>query len=193
MIGCIVAFGVAAGALLAHSAGTRLPGDNISGSTPGSPAAKLDAQAQQQIQQGDLLDAIKNFDAALKIQPNDPEALAYKGWLIRLAGSQVHNTQLIAAGLASIRQAEQADPTYPDAHFFAGETLLRDQNDPKDAIVEFEEFLADNPPEAMVPEVQGELQSAQAMAAPATAPPASTTGPTTAPTAPTAAPPAAAP
>jgi tetratricopeptide (TPR) repeat protein len=166
LIALLVAFGVGAGLLVARSAGTRLPGDNISGSTPTSQNAKLDAQAQQQIQQGKVLDAIKSFDAALKVAPNDPVALAYKGWLIRLAGTQAQNPQLIDLGLASIRRAEQVDPGYPDAHFFAGETLLRDKKDPKGAITEFEQFLADNPPSAMVPEVQGELQSARAAAAP---------------------------
>jgi tetratricopeptide (TPR) repeat protein len=161
----IVAFGLAAGIFLSRSAGTRLPGDNISGSTPTSPAAKLDAEAQTQIQAGNILGAIKSYDAALADDPADAEALAYKGWLLRLAGSQSKNTDLVDTGLASIRKAEQVDPGYPDAHFFAGETLLRDKADPKGAIVEFQQFLADNPPPGMVAEVQLELQSAQAEAA----------------------------
>ncbi|MHB8664284.1 MAG: tetratricopeptide repeat protein [Acidimicrobiales bacterium] len=161
----IAATGIAAGVLLARNAGTRLPGDNISGSTPASPVAQLDAQAQQQLQQSNLLGAIKTFDAALKIDPRDLQALAYKGWLLRLAGSQAHDTHLVDAGLASIRKAEAIDPNYPDAHFFAGETLLRDKGDPKGAIVEFESYLASNPPQAMIAEVRLELQSAQAAAA----------------------------
>jgi tetratricopeptide (TPR) repeat protein len=163
--GAIAGAGILAGVVLARNAGTRLPGDTVSGETPTiSPAAGLDAQAQQQISKGDLLGAIKTFDSVLKTTPNDAEALAYKGWLLRLAGSQGKDPQLIDAGLASIRQAEAADPSYPDAHFFAGETLLRDKQDPKGAIVEFQQFLADNPPQSMVAEVQLELQSAQAMA-----------------------------
>jgi tetratricopeptide (TPR) repeat protein len=170
IVSVILAFGVVAAVLLGRNAGTRLPGDNISGSTPSSPVAKLNAQAQALVQKSDILDAIKTYDQALKIQPNNPEALAYKGWLLRLAGSQAGNTQLIDSGLASIRLAEKADPGYPDAHFFAGETLLRDKSDPRDAITEFEQFLADNPPQAMVPEVQLELQSAQQALAPTSTP-----------------------
>ena len=162
IFGILAVCGVLAGVLLARNAGTRLPGDNISGSTPTSPTAKLDAQAQQLIQKSDILGAIKSFDAALKIDPNDAQALAYKGWLLRLAGTQAHDTQLIDAGLTSIRKAEAANPSYPDAHFFAGETLLRDKNDPQGAIVEFQQFLADNPPAGMATEVRLEMQSAQA-------------------------------
>ena len=158
----IVAFGVLAGVLLSHNAGTRLPGDNVSGSTPASPAAKLNAEAQTQIQKSDILGAIKTYDAVLKLEPANAEALAYKGWLLRLAGAQSGNTQLVDVGLASIRQAEKADPGYPDAHFFAGETLLRDKGDPTGAIAEFQQFLADSPPKGMVAEVQLEMQSAQA-------------------------------
>jgi tetratricopeptide (TPR) repeat protein len=165
VIAVMAGFGIAAGLLLAHNSGTRLPGDNISGSTPTSmpisAAAKLNAQAQQQIQQSDILGAIKTYDAALKLEPDNAEALAYKGWLLRLAGAQAHDNQLIDGGLASIRRAEQVDPAYPDAHFFAGETLLRDKGDPVGAISEFQQFLADNPPQAMVAEVQLEMQSAQ--------------------------------
>src|SRR5581483_2694021 len=50
IFGAIAGVGILVGVLLAHNAGTRLPGDNITGQTPTSPAAKLDAEAQQQIQ-----------------------------------------------------------------------------------------------------------------------------------------------
>ena len=162
IFGGITGVGILVGILLAHNAGTRLPGDNITGQTPTSPAAKLDAEAQQQIQTSDIVGAIKTFDAALKLDPKDAQALAYKGWLLRLAGSQAKNADLIDRGLASIRQAEAANPSFPDAHFFAGETLLRDKRDPRDAIVEFEQFLADAPTSSLAAEVRLELQSAQA-------------------------------
>jgi hypothetical protein len=162
IFGAIAGVGILVGVLLAHNAGTRLPGDNVSGQTPTSPAAKLDAEAQQQIQKSDIVGAIKTFDAALRLDPKDAQALAYKGWLLRLAGSQAKNADLVDRGLASIRQAEAANPSYPDAHFFAGETLLRDKADPRGAIVEFEQFLADDPSSSLAAEVRLELQSAQA-------------------------------
>jgi len=169
----VLGFAVLAGVGVEAMAGRRLPGDNVSGSTPTTPVAKLLAQAQDQISGQHLLDAVKTYDKALAIDPRNAEALAYKGWLLRLAGAQVGNATLVDQGLASIRQAEAASPSYADPHFFAGETLLKDKNDPKGAVTEFEQFLADHPPGAMVPEVQGELGVAQAAlgAPPTTGPP----------------------
>ncbi|GAC1315440.1 MAG: hypothetical protein NVSMB12_11000 [Acidimicrobiales bacterium] len=167
-------FAAVAGTLVMHTAGQRLPGDNVSGSTPTSPVAKLLAQAQTQFQAQHLLDAVRTYDQVIALDPRNPEALAYKGWLLRLAGHQGNDQLLVDRGLTSIRAAEAAQPAYPDAHFFAGETLLRDKNDAAGAIAEFEHFLADNPPPEYAPLVQAELTSARALLPGATT---TTTGP----------------
>lgn len=165
----VVIFAGVAGTLVTRTAGQRLPGDNVSGSTPTSPVAKLLAQAQSQFQNQRLLDAVKTYDQVIALDPRNPEALAYKGWLLRLAGHQGNDQALVDRGLQSIRAAEAANPSYPDAHFFVGETLLKDKNDPAGAISEFEQFLADNPPPDYAPVVQGELAAARAqLGAPAT-------------------------
>ena len=52
----------------------------------------------------------------------------------------------------------------------SGEILLRDKSDGPGAVAEFRLFLANNPPQAMVPEVQGELSAALALPATAGAP-----------------------
>jgi hypothetical protein len=161
IMAAVVAFAVAAGVGVARSSGQRPPGATITGSTPGSTEEQMLAGAAQDFQKGNVLGAIQTYDKVLASDPANAEALTYKGWLLRLAGDQAHDQQLIDGGLASIQQAEQVDPAYPDAHFFAGEILLRDKNDPKDAIVEFQTYLADNPPAGMEPEVEGEIQAAQ--------------------------------
>ena len=156
-------FAAVAGTLVMRTAGQRLPGDNVSGSTPTSPVAKLLAQAQTQFQAQHLLDAVRTYDQVIALDPRNAEALAYKGWLLRLAGHQGNDQLLVDRGLTSIRAAEAAQPSYPDAHFFAGETLLRDKNDAAGAIAEFEQFLADDPPPDYAPLVQKELSSARAL------------------------------
>ena len=169
ILAVVVIFAGVAGTLVMRTAGQRLPGDNVSGSTPTSPVAKLLAQAQRQFQNQQLLDAVKTYDEVIALDPRNPEALAYKGWLLRLAGHQGNDQALVDRGLQSIRAAEAANPSYPDAHFFVGETLLKDKNDPAGAISEFEQFLADNPPPDYAPVVQGELTAARAqLGAPAT-------------------------
>src|SRR5207344_1564926 len=89
----VVALAALAGWAVMSSAGDRTPGQNITGSaaavtptTAGSGVqAKLD-QARDLMNQSKVLDAIKLYDVILKDVPNQPEALAYRGWLLHLAG-----------------------------------------------------------------------------------------------------------
>ena len=93
------------------------------------------------------------YDRVLKDDPNQPVALAYRGWLVRLAG-------LKDEGLAYVDRAVAADPSYPDAHFFRGMMLWEDRSDPAAAVAEFRLFLANNPPQAMVALVEDALARA---------------------------------
>jgi len=158
----VVAFAVLAGLLVARSSGQRLPGQTVSGNVPADKEQALLTAAAADVQKGDAIDAIRSYDQVLSSDPTNVEAMAYKGWLLALAGSQSNNAQLTAAGMASIQQAERVDPSYPDAHFFGGMIDLQDRSDPGGAVTEFETYLADHPPSDMLPEVQGELQVAQA-------------------------------
>jgi tetratricopeptide (TPR) repeat protein len=176
----VVAVGVVAvmaGLLVASFAGQRSPGQTITGTIPTlgpSVGAQLN-EAQADLTAGKYLEAVKLFDAVIRQDPKNAEALAYRGWLLRLTGVAAKDASLVDRGLASVRAAEAADVNYPDAHFFAGEILLRDKNDPAGAVTEFRAFLGHNPPSAMVPQVQGELDAAVAQSGtPGSAPP--TTG-----------------
>lgn len=163
--GSVAAFAIAAGLAVARASGQRLPGDTATGTVPNSRVAQELALAVQDFRQGDVIGAIRTYDRVLATDPTNAQALTYKGWLLRLAGAQAHDTRLIDEGLSAIQEAERITPSYADPHFFAGEILLRDKNDPKDAITEFQTYLADNPPSDMGPEVQGELQAARGVLA----------------------------
>src|SRR5205807_2724489 len=129
----ILCFVVAAGALVVAGATDRLPGQTSSGSVTLSDDQRL---AQQLLQarvlagQGKDLDAIKLYDKVLALAPRQPEALAYRGWLLRLAGVAGHDQALLAQGRASVGAAVAQDPSYPDAHVFLGYILLQDARDP---------------------------------------------------------------
>jgi len=164
------AVAIAAGLLVAGNSGQRLPGATATGAvSPTGPSAQL-GQARADLGNGKYLDALKIYDGVIHQDPRNAEALAYRGWILRLTGVSAKDDALIAKGLASVQAAEAADPTYPDAHFFSGEILLRDRGDGTGAAAEFRAFLADNPPSAMVPEVQLELSSALAQASATTRP-----------------------
>ncbi|HZQ29261.1 MAG TPA: cytochrome c-type biogenesis protein CcmH [Acidimicrobiales bacterium] len=149
-----------AGLLVAHTAGERVPGQAAAGSiTSTGPSDQL-AQARVLVGQRKVLDAIKLYDKVIAEDPKNAEALAYRGWLVRLTGKASNDTTLIDRGLEYVNRAVAADPSYPDAHFFKGEILLRDKQDALGAIPEFRAFLASNAPQDMATLVQGELQAA---------------------------------
>ena len=173
----LLAFAAGAGALVARSSGERMPGDPATGSIaatgPSAGVADDLAGARDLIGAGKTLDAIKLYDSVLRRDPRQPEALAYRGWLLRLAGRAAGNTELIDKGLESIERAVAADPTYPDAHFFRAFILYQDRHDPAAAVPELRTFLAGNPPKEMVPVVEDLLKQALAESQPAATPPTS--------------------
>lgn len=151
-----------AGWTVAATFGERLPGEASSGTIELTSADQL-ARARQLLEQGDAVEALKAFDSVLAEDPQNPEALAYRGWLLRLAG-------MPDRGLEYIERAIASDPTYPDARFFRGMILYEDRKDPKAAIDDFRFFLASDPPPGMAPLVEQVLQRALADAG-ETAPP----------------------
>ncbi|MGH9179912.1 MAG: tetratricopeptide repeat protein [Acidimicrobiales bacterium] len=175
----LVAFAVTAGAVVARSAGDRLPGDPATGEIAATgPTAALTrdlARARDLIGQARTLDAIKLYDAILQDHPEQPEALAYRGWLLRLAGRSAGDQELVDKGMEYIERAVVADPSYPDARFFKGFVLYQDRDDAAAAVPELRAFLANNPPSGMVPVVEDLLRralaDAQAGTTTTTAPP----------------------
>lgn len=163
----VLALAGLAGALMARSAGERLPGEAVTGSLTATGASSDLERARLLIGEGRTLEAIKTFDKILREDPRQPEALAYRGWLLRLAGRAGGDKSLIDSGLTFIERAVAADPTYPDAHFFRGVILFQDRGDPAGAVAEFRAFLANDPPPEMVPVVEDSLRRALAASAPA--------------------------
>jgi tetratricopeptide (TPR) repeat protein len=139
-------------------AGGRDPGQPATGSIPDTPGERL-ALAHQLEGQGQAVEALKLYDAVLKEDATNVEALTYRGWLLKLAG-------LTDQAQASLDKAVAADRRYPDVHFFRGMLLFQDRKDPAAAIPEFEAYLASNPPADTVQAVQNVLAQARQAAAP---------------------------
>jgi tetratricopeptide (TPR) repeat protein len=155
VVACLLVAAVA-GVALAGAVGSRRAGDSLTGSLPTTVSDQLN-EASQLIGEGKAVEAIKLYDKILKDDPEQPVALAYRGWIVRLAG-------LKDEGLSYVDRAVAADPSYPDAHFFRGMMLWEDKSDPAGAVGEFRLFLANRPPQAMVSLVEDALQRAAAEA-----------------------------
>jgi len=160
----ILGFVVVAGASLLVLAGGREPGEPVTGSVPATNQERL-ALAHQLESQGRAVDALKLYDAVLTEDPDNVEALTYRGWLLKLAG-------LADQSQASLDRAIAIDPRYPDAHFFKGMLLYQDRRDPAAAVTEFETFLSLNPPAGTESAVRDVLERARRDAAAATTGPA---------------------
>lgn len=157
----VAAFVAVATLSLFTSIGERLSGDTGTGDIVADSNTLLQrAREQTANQRADQ--AVRTYDQVLRLDADNAEALAYRGWLLRLAG-------LSDVGLQSIDKAVAADPSYPDARFFKGFILLRDRQQPAAAVKEFEAFLANNPPPQLVPLVEQALADARTQAAAAAA------------------------
>jgi len=153
IIAGVVVVGVGAGVLVASSSGQRVPGQTVSGNVPSNVTDQL-AAAQQDIASGKAVDALKLYDQVLKQDPNNAEALTFRGWILESAN--LHDE-----ALTSLNKALAADPSFAMAHYFKGAVLLEGKNDPAAAVKEFEAFLASNPPADAAKTAQDALNQAK--------------------------------
>ena len=160
-----------AGYAVAQSSGERLAGDEATGDLPEGSVDRI-SKANALAAEGDILEAVKVYDDLLQDDPENPVALAERGWLV----SRV-DPSLVDGGLANIERAIAIDPTYPDAHFFRGMILWRAKDEPAMAVDAFQHAIEANPP----PDVLSGLQEAKELAEADLAGAAAT--PTTAPSA----------
>lgn len=117
VIGAVVLFAVAAGALVAQSAGRREVGEFISGDINQSITEKLN-EAGRHGAQGDYERAIGLYSEVLDEDPANAEALAYRGWMQYLGGDA-------EAGLTGLIGAATEHPDYPDVHAFLAVVFFR--------------------------------------------------------------------
>jgi tetratricopeptide (TPR) repeat protein len=149
----VIGLAVLTGWAVASSSGERQAGQAATGNValaPNSTEARL-AQARKLFGEKKVLDAVRTYDDILKTDPNQPEALAYKGWLLYLAG-------LADPGLESVTKATTAVPSYPDAHFFRAMILCDAKHDGDGAIAEYRAFFANVPPTGFDKGLEAQVQ-----------------------------------
>jgi tetratricopeptide (TPR) repeat protein len=99
----------------------------------------------------DLAAALKEFDAASRIDPTKPEPFTYAGWIDALAANQLDKGSdrdaLAQRALASLDQALTLDPNYYDAYVYRALTQMNVLGNPAAAVPDFQRFLALAPPD----------------------------------------------
>jgi hypothetical protein len=134
-------------------AGVRLPGQTPTGtvSEPQSVQIGQDLDEASVLgSSGDIVQAVQAYEQVLDLDPRQPQALAYLGWLDRLTGRSRSDATLVRAGDSLIARAVAADPGYPDARAFDGIALLQDRHDDAAGISELRAFLRDGPSSSLL-------------------------------------------
>ncbi|MGI9611759.1 MAG: hypothetical protein ACR2QO_02530 [Acidimicrobiales bacterium] len=120
------AFAVLAGLFLARTAGERGVNDQITGSIDESSRTRVVRCQELGSSGGDLVGALECFDELLLDDPENAEALAYRGWYLLLASGSLQQSaegsaqtdmdaaELLASGLDYLDRSIEADPSFPD-------------------------------------------------------------------------------
>jgi tetratricopeptide (TPR) repeat protein len=115
----VLVFAGVAGALVAQAVGRREVGEVISGDIDQSQTEKLN-EAGRRSAEGDYDAAIALYDEVLEVEPDNAEAMTYRGWLLTLDDQE-------ADGLEALLAAATAHPSYPDVHAFLAIVFFRNR------------------------------------------------------------------
>lgn len=113
----VVLLALGAGLVVAQSAGRRSASDQVTGDIRSTTRNQLD-DALGLAAEGRYDDAIATYNDILDTQPNQVEAMTYKGWVQVLSGD-------IDDGVVALTDASRLDPDYPDAHAFLAVAFWR--------------------------------------------------------------------
>ena len=155
IVGSCLLIAVGAVILVVHSVQARQPGQASSGSVTVSQAQLIEQQLKQANtlnQQGSTKAALELYDKVLSEDPSNPAALAYAGFLQWNVGTTAHVASLVRIGRAEIETAIKDAPTYFQAHLFYGLVLANQDHNDAAAVAQFNDFLADGPPAAELPQ-----------------------------------------
>jgi Tfp pilus assembly protein PilF len=143
----LIAFGLFV--LVVHFVQARQPGQASSGSVTVSQAQLIEQQLQEADalnQQGSTEAALVLYDKVLSVDPSNPHALAYAGFLQWNVGSTAHVASLTRIGRAEVETAIRSNPSYGQAHLFYGLILENQDHNHTAAVAQFAQFLNDAPP-----------------------------------------------
>lgn len=134
---------------LSASSAQRLPGQQISGLDPRDQTQVLLSQARS-LQASDPATAADLYGQVLEDDPDNAEALAYRGWTLALTTIGSDDPDAAQARLdeavESLVAAIEVDRTYPDPYCFLGIVEYRFFGEPETALPFIEGCLAAQPP-----------------------------------------------
>jgi tetratricopeptide (TPR) repeat protein len=149
--------------LVDHALSNRLPGQAVSGGITQTRAQEIEqqlAQASTLSNGGQTTEALTLYQKVLTEDPTDPTALAQSGWLEWNAGASDKEPSLETLGRKVEQQTIRVAPTFYGGHLYLGLILLYQDNNPKAAIVQFNQFLNEVPPASLIQAVAPKARDA---------------------------------
>ena len=135
-VAAVGVFALLTGVVVAQAAGRRGAGDSITGDVRSTTRSRLDEAlllaSRQQYDQ-----AIALYDDVLADQPDNVEAMTYKGWIQYQSGD--------GQGVVTLIDAAELDPEYPPVHAFLAVAFDR-LGRPETAQLELDRLDALDPP-----------------------------------------------
>ena len=160
--GVVVAVAVGVGILAARSSGERTAGDTITGGVPGrEDIAALLSQARNLLGDDPRL-AQDAYAEVLDRDPDNPEALTYRGWLLYFASAGASaelRDMAVATAKEQLARAVAVDPAYPDPHCFLAVIAADADGDMTTARAEADACLANDPPAQVRQLVEGMFET----------------------------------
>ncbi len=157
LVGALV-FAVGAGWLLARSAGERGVNDGLTGEIESNRQRVF--ECQEMGVDGRIVESLQCFDEVLLDDPDNVEALTYRGWYVILTTSSAQATgqddeasELLEVGRTYLDRAVEADPSFPDARAFRAAVFDR-LGQSEEACAEVADLLALDPPPFFVSQTQ---------------------------------------
>ena len=108
--------------------------------TPQILAGMLDA-ARASLFAGRYGEAIAAYQAVLKRDPDNVDALTHMGLIAAVAARGEHGPEMVDRALALFDRALKLTPDYPPALLYRGQVLYEAKNDTAGAIRSWEQFL----------------------------------------------------
>jgi tetratricopeptide (TPR) repeat protein len=138
--------GAPVASLTPPGSGAAMPGGSGEAAGPGGPAREITPEVLQGMLQaaraslfeGRYNDAILAYQAILKRDPKNVDAMTHLGLIVAMGG---HADQ----ALETFNRALSLDPNYPPALLYRGQVLLEVKKDPSGAITSWEKFLKVTP------------------------------------------------
>ncbi|MGH9081129.1 MAG: cytochrome c-type biogenesis protein CcmH [Acidimicrobiales bacterium] len=161
--GATVSFAAALIVAVSLFASNRLPGQTATGSVSATGSQRiaqtLDAAANLE-NQGQLGQAAQLYQSVLASHPDNEVALAQLGWLEYQTGRSGNSASLTADAEAKLERAARLDPADYAASLYLGTILLQRDGKPAGAVGQYQRFLADVQPAALVRQAVPELRQA---------------------------------